>query len=424
MFKSFLNSNGCNMHENKEEKQIAVLVAADLGEYDVEISLKELEELANTAGAEVAAKIVQKRSELDSATYIGSGRLEEVAELVKNSGVNLLIFDDELSPSQIRNIEKLCEVSVIDRTMLILDIFAQRARSREGRLQVELAQQKYRLPRLAGLGASLSRLGGGIGTRGPGETKLETDRRHIRRRISALEQQLDELQKRRDLTRKKRKNDGITSVAIVGYTNVGKSTLLNYLTNAGVLAENMLFATLDPTARGLTLPDGRTVMLIDTVGLIRRLPHHLVEAFKSTLEEAANADLLLNVCDVSSDEMQSQLEVTAKLMAEIGVGEAPVITVLNKCDRLAEPPLMVGELSVAVSAKTGYGIDKLLQKITDALPETHRRMKLLIPYGETSLVNAIRAEGKVFSEEYTADGTLLDALVDKKLIKKAEQFLE
>jgi len=423
MFKSFLNSNGCNMHENKEEKQIAVLVAADLGEYDVEISLKELEELANTAGAEVAAKIVQKRSELDSATYIGSGRLEEVAELVKNSGVNLLIFDDELSPSQIRNIEKLCEVSVIDRTMLILDIFAQRARSREGRLQVELAQQKYRLPRLAGLGASLSRLGGGIGTRGPGETKLETDRRHIRRRISALEQQLDELQKRRDLTRKKRKNDGITSVAIVGYTNVGKSTLLNYLTNAGVLAENMLFATLDPTARGLTLPDGRTVMLIDTVGLIRRLPHHLVEAFKSTLEEAANADLLLNVCDVSSDEMQSQLEVTAKLMAEIGVGEAPVITVLNKCDRLAEPPLMVGELSVAVSAKTGYGIDKLLQKITDALPETHRRMKLLIPYGETSLVNAIRAEGKVFSEEYTAEGTLLDALVDKKLIKKAEHFL-
>ena len=293
------------MYETIDQKnQIAVLVAVDTGEYDAAVSLDELEELAKTAGAETAAKICQRRPHYDPATCVGSGCLEEVKTFCQNAGANLIIFDGELSASQARNIENATGVEVVDRTTLILDIFAQRATTSAGRLQVELAQQKYRLPRLGGKGNVLSRLGGGIGTRGPGESQLETDRRHVRRRITALEKQLAELEGQRKLLRGRRKKDGITSVAIVGYTNVGKSTLLNALTDAGVLAEDKLFATLDPTARALSLPDGRTVMLIDTVGLVRRLPHQLVEAFHSTLEEALEADLLLNVCDISSSQVQ------------------------------------------------------------------------------------------------------------------------
>ncbi|WP_343281934.1 GTPase HflX, partial [Ligaoa zhengdingensis] len=285
------------MYENKQDPQRALLVSVDAGEFDAETSLAELEELADTAGAEVVAKVCQRRPEYDTATLIGSGRLDEIRQFAGENEVDLLIFDHELTASQIRNISDATGVDVIDRTMLILDIFAQRARTSEGRVQVELAQLRYRLPRLGGQGHALSRLGGGIGTRGPGESKLESDRRHIRRRIQALEEQLAELERRRGRQRARRRKDGVPTVAIVGYTNVGKSTLLNALTDAGVLAEDKLFATLDPTARALTLPDGRTVMLVDTVGLVRRLPHHLVEAFHSTLEEAAEADLLLNVCD-------------------------------------------------------------------------------------------------------------------------------
>ncbi|MEG1621570.1 MAG: GTPase HflX, partial [Oscillospiraceae bacterium] len=256
------------MHENETQQQRVLLVAADLGEYDIEVSLNELEELTKTAGGIVIGKITQKRSDLDIATCLGSGRIEEAAEFCKASDIDLVIFDHELKASQIRNIEKICDCPVIDRTMLILDIFAQRARTSEGRLQVELAQQKYLLPRLSGLGTSLSRLGGGIGTRGPGETKLEIDKRHIRRRIQGLEEQLEQLTQRRNLIRTKRKKDGVVTAAIVGYTNVGKSTLLNAMTDAGVLAEDKLFATLDPTSRAIILPSGRSVMLIDTVGLI------------------------------------------------------------------------------------------------------------------------------------------------------------
>ncbi|MBQ4153285.1 MAG: GTPase HflX, partial [Oscillospiraceae bacterium] len=284
----------------------AVLICADIGEYDATQSLAELEELAATAEAETVAKVIQKRDTYDKATCIGTGRLEEVTAFCSENEVDLLIFDNELTATQTRNIEDITGVRAIDRTTLILDIFAQRARSKEGRLQVELAQQKYRLPRLAGMGTVLSRLGGGIGTRGPGETRLETDKRHIRRRIQTLEEELEEIEKQRALRRKRRKKDNILSVAIVGYTNVGKSTLLNGLTDAGVLAENKLFATLDPTARALLLPDDRQVLLIDTVGLIRRLPHHLVEAFHSTLEEATNADLILHVCDISSENAEEQ----------------------------------------------------------------------------------------------------------------------
>lgn len=411
------------MHENKQERQRVVLVAADTGEFDIEISLAELAELAETAGAEVVAKISQKRPEYDKATLIGSGRLEETKQFAEENDVDLLIFDHELTASQIRNIGDITGVGVIDRTMLILDIFAHRARTREGTLQVELAQQRYRLPRLGGQGQSLSRLGGGIGTRGPGESKLEADRRHIRRRIQALEEQLAELEKRRNLLRERRRKDGITTVAIVGYTNVGKSTLLNALTDAGVLAEDKLFATLDPTARALELPDGRSVMLVDTVGLVRRLPHHLVEAFKSTLEEAANADLLLNVCDVSSEEVQEQLEVTERLMAELGVADTPMLTVLNKCDRVAgfEPVVNLGN-NVMISAKTGFGFDTLLQKIAAALTPSQVRVTLEIPYDKGSLLSEIRQEGKVFNEQYAENGTRVDALVDIKILHKVEQY--
>ena len=300
------------MIEMKEEQERAILVAVDTGEYDAAVSLDELEELAQTAGAVVLGKISQKRPSVDKATCVGSGMLEQIKTQAAALGANLLIFDHELTASQLRNIEDAAGLAVVDRTTLILDIFAQRARSREGKLQVELAQQKYRLPRLMGQGTVLSRLGGGIGTRGPGESKLESDRRHIRRRIESLEEQLRNLERQRSIRRARRKKDGIITVAIVGYTNVGKSTLLNTLTDAGVLAEDQLFATLDPTARALTLPDGRTVMLIDTVGLVRRLPHQLVEAFQSTLEEAADADLLLHVCDISSPEVDDQIEVTRR----------------------------------------------------------------------------------------------------------------
>ena len=316
--------------EFEEKKEKAVLVCVDMGLYDAESSLDELEELARTAGAEVAARVTQKRDKPDSAYYIGTGRLDELKTFCEENECDLIIFDSELTPSQLRNVEDYTDVRVIDRTTLILDIFAGRARTNEGKLQVELAQLKYSLPRLSGKGIQLSRLGGGIGTRGPGETKLESDRRHIRRRIASLTQELEKVESRRNDLRKRRKKDGIPTVAIVGYTNAGKSTLMNALTNAGVLAEDKLFATLDPTARGLDLPDGRRVMLVDTVGLVRRLPHHLVEAFKSTLEEAVVADVILNVCDASSDECAEHLRVTDDLLQSLGCMGKPIISVMNK----------------------------------------------------------------------------------------------
>ncbi len=401
----------------------AALVSADTGEFDAERSLNELEELSKTAGVEVAARVIQKRPACDSATVIGSGRLEQLAEEAAALELDLIIFDCELTANQTRNIEKILDIRVIDRTTLILDIFAQRARSKEGRLQVELAQQKYRLPRLAGKGVELSRLGGGIGTRGPGESKLETDKRHIRRRIESLEAELKELEKRRELHRARRKKDNVLTAAIVGYTNVGKSTLLNALTDAGVLAENKLFATLDTTSRSLELPDGRSVMLIDTVGLIRRLPHDLVEAFKSTLEEAANADIIINLIDISAEDGYEQSEVTAEVLKELGCDGIPRIDVLNKCDKLPEAEnIRCDDRTVKISAKQGTGFDELLECIARNLPETAVRGKFSIPYDKTSLINAVRAEGKILSEEFLPEGTLIEAIVDKKILHLVEEY--
>lgn len=410
------------MFENEERPQRAILVAADCGEWDAEVSINELEELAKSAGAEVVAKVIQQRAEYDRATLIGRGKLDEIKEIAEAEDVDLLIFDHELTAANIRNLEEATGLGVIDRTMLILDIFAARAQSRAGRLQVELAQYKYRLPRLEGMGKNLSRLGGGIGTRGPGESKLESDRRHIRRRIETLEHKLAELAANRELIRSRRKKDGIVTAAIVGYTNAGKSTLLNRLTNAGVLSEDKLFATLDPTARSLELPDGRSIMLVDTVGFVRRLPHHLVEAFKSTLEETVQADLLLNVCDISSGEADSQTEVTRELLESLGADKIPMLNVLNKCDLIEGPlPICTGDC-VMVSAKTGEGIDEMLGKISKMLAPTQIRMKLLIPYSEGALLGEVRSLGRVFTEEYTPEGTLADALVDIKILSKAEKY--
>ncbi len=402
------------MYENKEEIQRAVLAAADTGEYDIDVSLAELAELAKTAGAEVLATVTQKRDAPDNATCLGSGRLAELCDFCEKNEANLVIFDHELSATQIRNIEEIVKVRVIDRTMLILDIFAMRAVSKEGKVQVELAQQRYRLPRLLGLGTQLSRLGGGIGTRGPGETKLETDRRHIRRRISFLEEELRELTRQREDLRKRRKKNGVLTAAIVGYTNVGKSTLLNALTDAGVLAEDKLFATLDPTARALKLPDGRNIVLIDTVGLIRRLPHQLIEAFKSTLEEAAGADIILNVCDITSSETQTQLEVTRTLLEEIGASDIPVLTVYNKCDLVFEKPLPINGSRVFISAKTGEGFDEMLKTIASTLKETTRRLRVTIPYAEGGLAAQVRTEGKLLEESFNENGITLDAIVDTR----------
>lgn len=401
----------------------AVLCAVDTGEFDMEYSMDELENLADTAGADTIAHFVQKTPRFEAATCIGTGKLAELAEFCENNEIDMVIFNHELTASQMRNIEAATDVDVIDRTTLILDIFAQRARTAEGRLQVELAQLKYRLPRLAGMGRVLSRQGGGIGSRGPGEAKLETDKRYIRGRIQKLEGQLKELTKRREYAHARRRKDGVITVAIVGYTNVGKSTLLNALTEAGVLAENMLFATLDPTSRALGLPDGREVMLIDTVGLISRLPHNLVEAFKSTLEEAVNADLILNVCDISSNLVEEQIKITKDLIAELGGEAIPMITVANKCDVLGDETVVMGEKSVFISAKTGYGFDKLLKMIAENLKPTIKRLNLLVPYSDAGVLNLIRQKGKVFEELYEAEGIKADVLADITIIDRIEKYI-
>ncbi len=410
---------------NEETKKTNVILAAvDTGEYDVESSLAELEELTKTADGVVVGVITQKKPAFDPGFCMGAGRLEELSEICRDLCAELIVFDHELSATQIRNIEGITDVRVIDRTMLILDIFAQRARTSEGKLQVELAQQKYRLPRLTGMGVEMSRLGGGIGTRGPGETKLETDRRHIKRRINALEEELKALEERRKRSRIRRKKDSVLTAAIVGYTNVGKSTLLNALTEAGVLAENKLFATLDTTSRSIELPDGRSVLLIDTVGLIRRLPHSLVEAFKSTLEEAAAADLIIEIIDSSSPEAAEQIKVTHDLLAELGCEEIPHIYVLNKCDK-GEPavslPSDLDQVKISATERTGF--DALLKLVAEKLPETAKKMRLLIPYSNSGLSGKIREFGKILSEEYAEDGILTEALVDVRIQKLCEPYI-
>ena len=410
-------------YENEVRPERAFLVSVATGEFDAEASMSELYELTESAGAQPVGAMIQKREKPDGATCIGSGRLEELKEVCQSQEIDLIIFDCELSPTQIRNLEFETEVRIIDRTMLILDIFASRARSREGKLQVELAQLKYLLPRLTGKGAAMSRLGGGIGTRGPGESKLETDRRHIRRRLESLREQLAQVEQHRNQLRRRREKEGIITAAIVGYTNAGKSTLMNTLTDAGVLAEDKLFATLDPTSRALKLPNGVSVMLIDTVGLVRRLPHHLVEAFHSTLEEAALADMILNVCDASSPEAQVHLEVTRKLLADLGCTGRPVIPVMNKCDlvpSLLDIP-MIGN-AVRISAKTGEGIGDLLAAVEENLPVSLRRVCLLLPFDQAGLVAQIRKDHVLYQEEYRPDGIFVSALLDPVLYGRVREY--
>lgn len=409
----------------EEIKETAVLAGIESDrrdcEYSTEATIGELAELAKTAGAQVAARILQPKDAPDAASYLGSGKLEELKQLCENVQANLVIFDDELTGSQQRNIENALNVRVIDRSMLILDIFASRAFSREGKLQVELAQLKYMLPRLGGIGASLSRLGAGIGTRGPGETKLETDRRHIRRRISHIQSQLQEVAQRRGYTRARRKKDGVAAAVLAGYTNAGKSTILNYFTDAGVLSENKLFATLDPTARALTLPDDREILLIDTVGFIRKLPHHLINAFKSTLEELAFADIIINVADYSSTEAAQHIEVSRELIKELAGAQTPVITAYNKCDAVSAVPESKGD-TVYVSAKTGENMDALLKTVAAFLPETKKLMHLLLPYDKAGLEGTLREDAFVRSVEYVEEGIKITADVDKKAVYKYERF--
>ncbi len=406
----------------------ALLVSLDTGDFDAQVSLEELAELARSAGAEVRGSVLQRRSAPDPATCIGAGRLEEIRQVCQNDDIDLLIFDRELTATQHRNLEDLSGVRVVDRTTLILDIFAGRAHSAEGRLQVELAQLQYLLPRLAGQGTALSRLGGGIGTRGPGETQLETDRRHIRRRIGYLKNQLEQVKKRRALTRQRREKEGRLTVALVGYTNAGKSTLMNALTAAGVLAEDRLFATLDPTARALRLPDGREVLLVDTVGLVRRLPHQLVEAFHSTLEEAAQADAVLNVCDAASPEAEEQLQLTEDLLRELRAEEAdrpepPTLRVYNKCDLLGGPIALGGRRAVAISAATGAGLTQLLDTLAAVLPPDRRRVQVLIPFREGALAERCRREGAVEKEQFTPEGVQMTVTLGLRELEAVRPYL-
>ncbi len=406
----------------------ALLVSLDTGDFDAQVSLEELAELARSAGAEVRGSVLQRRSAPDPATCIGAGRLEEIRQVCQNDDIDLLIFDRELTATQHRNLEDLSGVRVVDRTTLILDIFAGRAHSAEGRLQVELAQLQYLLPRLAGQGTALSRLGGGIGTRGPGETQLETDRRHIRRRIGYLKNQLEQVKKRRALTRQRREKEGRLTVALVGYTNAGKSTLMNALTAAGVLAEDRLFATLDPTARALRLPDGREVLLVDTVGLVRRLPHQLVEAFHSTLEEAAQADAILNVCDAASPEAEEQLQLTEDLLRELRAEEAdrpepPTLRVYNKCDLLGGPIALGGRRAVAISAATGAGLTQLLDTLAAVLPPDRRRVQVLIPFREGALAERCRRQGAVEKEQFTPEGVQMTVTLGLRELEAVRPYL-
>ena len=411
------------LHEIREqEPERVLLVSVDTGEFDAAVSLEELALLAETAGGIVVGTAVQRKESPDKATCLGSGRVEELSGQCAAEDIDLVIVDRELTPTQQRNLEEMLPCRVIDRTTLILDIFAGRARSAEGRLQVELAQLQYRLPRLSGQGTSLSRLGGGIGTRGPGESQLESDRRHIRRRITAIRTQLEKVSEQRILRRERRHKDGISTVALVGYTNAGKSTLLNRLTDAGVLAEDKLFATLDPTARALRLPDGRQVMLVDTVGFVRRLPHQLVEAFHSTLEEAVAADVILNICDASSPYAAEHLQVTADLLTELGCGDTPILTVMNKCDLAAVLP-PDGPRTFRISAATGEGVPALLDAVAAALPPDRRLVELLLPYAAGGLAEACRREGQVESEEYLPEGIRMRVTLGTRLLAETADYV-
>ena len=413
-----------NLNEKEKIKAKAILVGIVTDKAladEVETSLEELSRLLDTAGGETFATVIQNKSTLDPRTLIGSGKVGEIRELCENNEIGLVIFDMELSPAQIRNLEEDIGngVNVIDRSMLILDIFALHATSGEGKLQVELAQLKYTAPRLIGKGTELSRLGGGIGTRGPGESKLESDRRHLKRRIVALEDELKALAATRRTMRAQRDRSGLKKVAIVGYTNAGKSTLLNYLTDAGILAEDKLFATLDPTTRKFELPGGETVLLTDTVGFIRNLPHHLVNAFRSTLDEAVYSDIIMILTDASDPEWEAQLECTEQTLADLGAQEKPTLYVFNKCDRI-DGELFIDRTperqnTVCISAATGMGCDELASKLEELVCAGKSRVTFKIPNSEQRALNILYKEATVEDVEYGYEYVTVTATVDAKV---------
>lgn len=408
------------------EKVILVGVATRDNECDIKDSMDELEELAKTAGAITLDKIVQNREGVHPGTYLGKGKIEEVGFALSSLGATGVICDDELSPAQLKNLEEALACKVMDRTMLILDIFAKHAHTSEGIIQVELAQLQYRSSRLIGLGTALSRLGGGIGTRGPGEKKLETDRRHIRRRITQLRKELADVKHHRDLIRERRKKQGKLRVAIVGYTNAGKSTLINALTDAEVLSENKLFATLDPTTRQMILPNGTEVFMTDTVGFIRKLPHHLIKAFHSTLEEAVVADMLLHIVDASNEQAKKHIDVVYETLERLGATGKPVITAFNKIDQCDEVHLTddVAFKTVQISAKDGTGIDELLEAIEQKIREDKMLLKTTIPYNQGTLLNQIRTNGQIVHESYEHDGTYIEAYVDNRIYGEWKKMME
>ena len=407
------------LYEIKEEKERVILVGVSTRENDdTEDSLDELKDLVKTAGAEAVGRVIQKRELVHPGTYVGKGKIEEIRELLWELDATGIVCDDELSPAQMNNLTDILDVKVMDRTMVILDIFAGRASTSEGKIQVELAQLKYRQSQLTGAGRAMSRLGGGIGTRGPGEKKLEMDRRLIKNRIAQLNRELREVKRHRELIREQRTKNRIPVVAIVGYTNAGKSTLLNTLTGAGVLQEDQLFATLDPTTRSRKLPSGQEILLTDTVGFIRKLPHHLIDAFKSTLEEAKYADLILHVVDASNPQMDEQMYVVYETLQRLEAMDKPVITAFNKMDRIGES-LTVRDFKadriVQVSAKTGEGLEALLQAIEEILREQKIYIERVYSYQESGKIQLIRKYGELLEEEYKEDGIHVSAYVPKEL---------
>ena len=412
--------------EQKQERAVLVGLNADCftkAQTATDESLEELEALLETAGGFCTAKVLQNRHTPDAHSFIGEGKALEVKMLIEATEATMAVFDNELSPGHIRALEDILGVTVLDRSALILDIFAQRAKTKEGRLQVELAQYKYLLPRLSGMGKSLSRQGGGIGTRGPGETKLESDKRHIRERIARLQQELEQVRQVRGVQRQRRMKNSVPVVAIVGYTNAGKSTLLNKLTDAGIPANNRLFDTLDTTSRMLEVSDNLTVVLSDTVGFIAKLPHHLVQAFQATLEELQYADLLLHVIDAGDENRQEHIEVVENLITKLAKPETPVLKCYNKCDLPTATDIPAGEDIVPISAKSGRGMEQLLRTIEKALDQGRHHLILTIPYSAGGLVDTLHQNAQVKSVDYTGDGIVVEVIVDPILYGRVKEYI-
>lgn len=410
---------------NEIQERVLLLGVQEADGDDTEESVRELGELAATAGAQVAGSVIQRRESIHPGTYLGKGKLDEVRALLWETEATGVICDDELSPAQLNNLQQELDCKVMDRTLLILDIFAKHATSSEGKLQVELAQYQYILPRLAGMGKAMSRLGGGIGTRGPGESKLESDRRHIRSRIDKLRRDLEQVRQVRSVQRRQRKKAELPLVAIVGYTNAGKSTLLNTLTGAGIEANDRLFDTLDPTTRKKRISDTQEILLSDTVGFIRKLPHHLVSAFKATLEELAYADLLLHVVDVSDENWQIHAQTVDKVVAQLGAQDIPRVMVYNKADK-CDPdviPFIRPDEGVKISAKSGEGIDDLLTAIEKALGKGKHKVKLCIPYSDGAVLDMLHREAQIDSTDYAAEGTIVEAVVDDKTYGRVSTYI-